>query len=245
MFSICVAYLKLHQDKVFGVHTENNSRSFQAHSDWMGSVCALPSVNMFLHRHSRMLRLILNPDRGCVHSGVGFLQGPLYLSAFILPSILSFPISATENYRHWMILPLPCFTTGIVLIDGVYSEMVVLLAGSHISAEDFWSSVWMATGFLDTFLAKALRALLLNLAVRADVGSVLVVTDIFYWTKMEPIVFLGTFTALEMFLYTCQALSQYNLMQRSTQSSLDFMAWYLDWRALWIVGPYTYRYVPF
>ena len=35
------------------------------------------------------------------------------------------------------------------------------------------------------------------------------------------------------------------LSQRSPESSLDFMAWFLSWHAVWIMGPYIHRCVAF
>ena len=72
--------------------------------------------------------------------------------------------------------------------------MVVLLEGSPIATEELWSSIRVTIGFLVTSLLHQLLSLTRGTAL----GKVLVVPNFFHLRMMEAIVFLGTFTVVEM-----------------------------------------------
>ncbi|KAJ8404132.1 hypothetical protein AAFF_G00344820 [Aldrovandia affinis] len=78
----------------------------------------------------------------------------------------------------------------------------------------------VATGFLVTSLTKAFLAWLLSLAGWPALRRVMVVPNVFHFTMMEPTVLLGTFNALEMFLYPSPDLCLNTILsQRSIESS--------------------------
>ena len=77
--------------------------------------------------------------------------------------------------------------------------MVVLLEGSPISTKELWSSVRVTIGFLVTSLTKVLLPQLLSLAGQPALRRVLVVPDFFQLRMMEATVFLGTFSAADIF----------------------------------------------
>jgi len=63
---------------------------------------------------------------------------------------------------------------------------------------------------------------------------------------MEATVLIGTFHAAEMFLYPSPDLCLDTILSwRSIDNSLDFMAWFVLWHALFTVGTYIDRCVPF
>ncbi len=127
------------------------------------------------------------------------------------------------------------------------AEIVVLLEGWSLSTEKCWSSVRVTIGFLVTSLSKALLPWMLSLAGRPVPGRILVVPNVFYLRMMEAAVLTGTFNAAEMVLFPSPDLYLDTIWsQRSTNYSLDFMAWFvLLWHALLTVGPYIDRCVPF
>jgi hypothetical protein len=78
--------------------------------------------------------------------------------------------------------------------------MVVLLEGSPISTEEFWSSVRVTIGFLITSLTKAFLPQLLSLAGWPALEKVLVDPNFFHLGMIEAKGLL--FNAAEMFWYT-------------------------------------------
>ena len=79
--------------------------------------------------------------------------------------------------------------------------MVLLPAGSIISAEDFLSSVRVTIGFLVISLTKALLVRLLSLARRPTQGIVVVVPNFFHFIIIEATVLLGNFRNIRALIY--------------------------------------------
>ena len=106
--------------------------------------------------------------------------------------------------------------------------MIVLLESSPLSTEKRWSSVRVTIGFLVTSLTEALLPRSLSLAGRPTLGRVLVVPNFFHLRMMEATVLIGTFNAAESFLYPSPDLYLDTILSwRSTDNSLDFMAWFV------------------
>ena len=124
--------------------------------------------------------------------------------------------------------------------------MVVLLEGSPISTEKFWSSVRVSIRFLVRKVTKAFLPRYLSLAGWPTRGRVLVVPNFFHLRMMEATVFLWTFNVAELFWYPSPDLCLDTILSRSsTDYSFDLKAWFLLWHALSTVGPYIDRRVPF
>ena len=70
--------------------------------------------------------------------------------------------------------------------------MFVLLEGSPISTEEFWSSVRVTIGFLVTSQTKAFLLRLFSLAGQPALGRALVVRNFFHLRMMEATVFFRT-----------------------------------------------------
>ena len=78
--------------------------------------------------------------------------------------------------------------------------MGVLPEGSPISTEELMSSFRVNIRFLITSLTKALLPRLLRVVRWPALGRVLVVPNFFHCRMMEATVFLGTFSAADIFL---------------------------------------------
>ncbi len=86
----------------------------------------------------------------------------------------------------------------------------------------------MTIRFLVTSLDKTILNQLLSLARRPALGRVLVVPNFFHIRMMEATVLIGTLYAAEIFLYPSPDLCLDTILsRRSTDNSLDFMAWFV------------------
>jgi len=207
-------------------------RTSQAPSGWMGSVGAQPFSDL-----SRDVQTGSSLGSGQVMSGAWFppdmtlcIQAKEFNLCFIRP----------ENFvSHGLrVLQVPfglLLRSGFRLATLPYrpdwwsaAEIVVLLEGSPLSTEQCWSTVRVTIRFLVTSLTKALLPRLLRLAGRPALGRVLVVAHFFHLWMIEATVLIGTFNAAEMFLYPSPDLCLDTILsQRSTDNSLDFMAWFV------------------
>ena len=102
---------------------------------------------------------------------------------------------------------------------GCVLRVVVLLEGSPISTEEFWSSVRVT--IRSPTLTKAF------LSEGPALGRVLVFPNVFHLRMMEATVFLGTFNAAEMFWYPSPDLCLDTILSRSsTDNTFDLIAWF-------------------
>ena len=103
------------------------------------------------------------------------------------------------------------------------ADIVVLPAGSPISAKELCSSVRVIIGFAVISLTKALLAQLLSLVERPALVRVWVVPYSSHFRMVEVTVLLGTFNTREIVLYPSPDLPPHY----SIDSSLDFMVEFL------------------
>ena len=207
---------------------------------WLGHSETCPKATpvlswLYTSGHCRAERWTVTPVWGHMHSGAGFLQGPLCIWLHS-----SFPqfwwvshVPATERHPHSTILPPPCFTVGMALgrwwaVPGVpqtefprSSAQRVLLSHQRESFPSCSLKCHLANSKQAVSCLLLKSGFLRSYSVWPDwptLGRVLVVSNFFHFTITEATVLLGTPKALEIILYPCP-----DLCHTTTFRSTEFL----------------------